>query len=100
MVPRMTTEFLGRNELFQRLTAQVGSADLAKSILIGRGHMFADGTLTQEGQRRNAMTAEERAKDRAIKRTGGRTRDYAYNPVTNRVRKLLGPAGLKGVKPL
>jgi hypothetical protein len=96
----MTTEFRGRNELVNRLAAQVGSFDLAKSILIGRGHMFADGTLTQEGERRNAMTAEERAKDRAVRKTGGRVRDYAYSPATNRVRKIQGVSPLKGMKPL
>jgi hypothetical protein len=33
--------------------------------------------------KRNAMTAEERAKDRASKSTGRPKKDFKYNPLTN-----------------
>jgi hypothetical protein len=70
----------GRFQLVQRLTDQVGSEELARKLLIKRGHMYANGTLTPEGNARNNMNAEERALDRA----GGQG---AYNPRTNRVTK-------------
>jgi hypothetical protein len=35
---------------------------------------------------RNAMTAEERAKDRAAKQTGRPAESFKYNPKTNTVR--------------
>ena len=82
----MTTQkFMGKNQLIDRLTAQVGNRDSAIKILQERGHLKPDGkTLTVAGQARNAMTAEERAKDRAVKRTGKSTKEFIYNPKTNR----------------
>jgi hypothetical protein len=41
------------------------------------------GELTEAGKARNAMTAEERALDRA--KRAGRTGSLTYNPQTNRV---------------
>lgn len=81
----MTTQkFMGRNQLIDRLAAQVGNRDTAISILQKRGHLEADGkTLTAEGMKRNAMTAEERAKDRASKRLGKPAKSFTYNPRTN-----------------
>ena len=81
----MTTQkFMGRNQLIDRLAAQVGNRDTAISILQKRGHLKADGkTFTAEGLKRNAMTAEERAKDRASKATGKPTKAFTYNPKTN-----------------
>lgn len=79
-----TQRFMGRNQLLDRLTAQVGDEGLARAILIDRGHMTASGKLTAEGQRRNAMTAEERAIDRAAKRSGRSVADFEYDPRTNR----------------
>ena len=71
--------------LLQRLTEQVkGNEKMARELLIKRGHMNPVGTLTAQGMKRNAMTAEERAKDRAVKASGGRAQDYTYNPQTNR----------------
>lgn len=75
---------MGRNQLLERLTAQVGSSALARELLIKRGHMTADGRLTAEGHRRNMMTAEERAIDRAARRSGKAAENYVYNPETNR----------------
>ena len=85
----MTTQkFMGRHQLLQRLTAQVGGNEqMAKDLLIKRGQMNADGTLTAAGHARNNMTAEERAKDRAAMRYGGAVSSYTYNPNTNSTRK-------------
>lgn len=81
----MTTQkFMGRNQLVDRLAAQVGSKDTAIAILKKRGQMKDDGTLTAAGQKRNLMTAEERAVDRAVKRQGHKPQDYTYNRSTNR----------------
>jgi hypothetical protein len=81
-----TQKFMGRGHLLERLTAQVGDKQLAVSILQKRGHLKADGkTYTKSGMERNAMTAEERAKDRAAKQTGRSAQSFKYNPVTNRV---------------
>jgi len=81
----MTTQkFMGRNQLVDRLAAQVGNKDTAIAILKKRGQMTASGTLTAAGQKRNMMTAEERAKDRAAKSTGRPTRDFTYSAQTNR----------------
>jgi len=83
-----TKQFMGRHQLLHRLTAQVGgNAQMAKEILIKRGQMNADGTLTAAGHARDNMTAEERAKDRAVKRSGGTPSSYKYNPNTNSTRK-------------
>ena len=82
----MTTQkFMGRNQLIDRLTAQIGSRDKAIATLQERGHLMADGkTFTAEGAKRDAMTAEERAKDRASKRTGESAKAFKYDPKTNR----------------
>jgi len=84
----VTQQHMGRYSLLKRLTAQVGGdEEMAKKILIQRGHMREDCTLTAEGASRDRMTAEERAKDRAVKLSkGGKVKDYVYNPATNRAR--------------
>jgi hypothetical protein len=79
-----TQKFMGRGQLVDRLAAQVGNRDTAIAILKKRGQMNADGTLTAAGQKRNMMTAEERAKDRAAKSSGHPTKDFKYNARTNR----------------
>ena len=80
-----TQKFMGRGQLIDRLAAQVGNRESAIKILQERGHLKADGeTLTAAGQKRNMMTAEERAKDRAVKRTGRPTKDFKYTAQTNR----------------
>jgi hypothetical protein len=83
----MTTQkFMGRHSLLKRLSAQVGNEDTAKKILVDRGHMTKDGKLTAAGKKRDAMTAEERAKDRAAKRTGKPANEFTYNPSSNTAR--------------
>lgn len=77
-------KYMGRNQLVNRLASQVGSLQKAKSILISRGDMKKDGTLTEKGQKRNEMTAEERAIDRASRQSKHKKSEYTYNPITNR----------------
>ena len=85
----VTQKFMGRGQLLDRLTAQVGSRGKAIAILQKRGHLKADGkTYTQDGMKRNAMTAEERAKDRSSKRTGLPSSRFAYNPKTNTTKEI------------
>lgn len=80
----MTQQHMGRYSLLKRLTAQVGGDEaMAKKILIQRGHMREDGTLTPEGAARDRMTAEERAIDRATKQSGKPAKAYKYNPAKN-----------------
>ena len=78
--------FMGRNQLVNRLSSQVGSKSLAKNILIDRGHMNIDGSLTPEGLKRNSMTAAERAIDRASSRSGRDKNEYIYNPKNNKAK--------------
>jgi hypothetical protein len=83
-----TQKFMGRNQLLDRLAAQVGDRDSAIKILQNRGHLKADGkTYTEEGKKRNMMTAEERAKDRASKKAGVPASQFTYNPKTNTARR-------------
>jgi len=81
----MTTEkFMGRHQLLQRLTAQVGGNEqMAKEILIKRGQMTPGGDLTAAGRARDSMTAEERAKDRASKASGKPPSAFTYHAKTN-----------------
>jgi len=79
-----TTRFTGRGELIPRLIAQVGNRDFAMNLLKDRGDMNQDGTLTAEGEKRNQMTAGERAFDRS----GETPHTGEYNPETNRIEKI------------
>lgn len=76
---------MGKNQMLERLTAQVGNKETAIKLLQARGQMHADGkTWTTEGAKRNSMTAKERAIDRAKKGTDKPTNAFKYNPETNR----------------
>ena len=79
-----TQKFMGRHQMLQRLAAQVVSEEEAKRLLIARGHMTESGKWTVEGLKRDAMTAEERAIDRAASASGRRQEQYKYDPKTNR----------------
>ena len=84
-----TQKFMGEGQLINLLAAQVGSRELAISILQKRGHLKADGkTLTDKGKKRNSMTAEERAKDRASEASGKPASNFGYNASTNRAISL------------
>ena len=80
----ITQKFMGRGQLINRLSAQVGSREKAVRILQNRGHLMADGkTLTEEGKRRDRMTAEERSNDREAKKSGESANMFIYNPIKN-----------------
>ena len=78
-----TQKFMGKHQLVKRLTAQVGSKDMAVGILKKRGDMTKSGKLTAKGKARDNMTAEQRAKDRASKRSGKPTSAFKYDPRNN-----------------
>ena len=79
-----TQKFMGRNQLIDRLSAQMGSKDAAIKMLQQRGHLKPDGkTFTAAGAALNAMTAAERAKDRAATKLGKDPSQFIYNPKTN-----------------
>lgn len=78
-----TQKDMGRHELVQRLTAQVGNKGEAIAILKKRGDITSSGAFTAKGKKRDSMTAAERAKDRASKSKGRSPKDYVYNPKTN-----------------
>jgi hypothetical protein len=82
-----TQKAMGKGQLIERLSAQVGSRKQALNILKKRGDVDSSGKLTSKGKTRDNMTAAERAKDRAAKRSGGSPSDYTYNPKTNGTRK-------------
>lgn len=75
-----------------RLTRQLaargvkGARGMAIALMTKRGQL-KDGKLTSEGKTRQAMGASGRAKDRAVKRSGGKPSDYSYNSKTNSTRK-------------
>ena len=79
-----TQAHMGRGSLIERLAAQVGSKSFAISLLKKRGDLTASGELTAKGRKRDAMTAEERAIDRASKDSGRPASEYTYDPTTNR----------------
>jgi hypothetical protein len=82
---RSSLQFLGKNQLIDRLAEQVGSRNAAITILKKRGQVDSDGNLTPAGQKRDNMTAEQRAKDRAAKRSKRRRpSDFKYDPRTNK----------------
>ena len=80
-----TQKFMGKNQLIDRLAAQVGDRTTALKLLAERGHIYpGTETLTPEGQKRDNMTAEERAKDRAARAAKKPASTFKYNPSTNR----------------
>jgi hypothetical protein len=84
-VDMATQKFMGKNQLVDRLAAQVGDKEFAIRLLQKNKQLRKDGkTLTTKGKKRDDMTAKERALDRASKRSNRPTEEYAYNPRTNR----------------
>ena len=76
--------FIGRNQLIDRVTDQVGSRDMALGILEKRGHVFPNtDKLTITGKIRDDMTAEERSLERAAKNSGKPVSSFIYDPLTN-----------------
>ena len=82
------------SKLEARLTRQLasqgnkGAKDMARRILVKRGHVEPDGDLTAEGKRRQDLGNDGRAKDRAAKYSGGKHKpsDFTYDPKTNGTR--------------
>ena len=64
--------------------------NLSKFILIKKGHLNKDGSVTTEGSIRGNMTPEDRAIDRAVKQNGGLPQYYKYDAKTNRAHKITG----------
>lgn len=77
--------------LRERLSNQLRSRGVQNSpavadrLLEKRGQL-KDGKLTAEGQKREAMGNEGRAKDRASKYSGRPASDFSYNSKTNRTK--------------
>lgn len=61
----------------------IATASLQKSGNLKKGTQEA----TAKGKRRGNMTPEQRAKDRAVKKSGGKPSDYVYDSRTNSTRK-------------
>jgi len=81
-----STLFQGRGQLVSRLISQLGgNKAFAYNLLTKRGDMNPDGTLTAKGEKRNNMTAGERAFDRA----GVTPATHYYDEETNTVKKTL-----------
>ena len=64
----------------------IATSSLQKSGNLKKGSTEA----TSKGKRRGEMSAEERAKDRAVKYSGGKSSDYSYSKKTNRTRRKNG----------
>lgn len=81
----ISQKYTGRGQLINRLASQVGSRSMAIGILIKRGDLKPDGkTFTAKGEKKNAMTAAERAIQRASKASGHKPSEYKYNKSTNK----------------
>jgi hypothetical protein len=83
-----TQKFMGKNMLIDRLASQLKANGMtgdtrtaALDILKRRGQANDKGGLTSTGKARDAMTAQERAMDRAK----ASPTTHVYNPMTNRV---------------
>jgi len=80
------------SKLEDRLTRQLasrgvkGARGMAVALMTKRGQL-KDGKLTKEGEHRQALGNAGRAKDRAVKRSGGKPSDYSYNSKTNSTKK-------------
>jgi len=90
-----TQKFMGRNELLKRLTEQMRTQKnppkdpeaAARAVLVSRKMLTEHGALTDLGKQRDGMTAEERAIDRATKRTGAPASAFKYDAASNKAVK-------------
>ena len=57
-----------KQQLIDKGREESEAEGLAKNILVQRGHLNKDGSVTTEGYIRGNMSASERAIDRAVKR--------------------------------
>lgn len=82
-------DFTGKGELINRLSSQVGGKKKAISILQKRGHLMSDGkTFTPQGEKRNSMTANERAIDRTSKRLKMSPEDLEFDRINNVAKRV------------
>lgn len=77
--------------IIDQLLAQGHDHNAAREIgtaaMIKAGNLHPDGTVTDQGRERGAMTPEERALDRAVKAGGGTADDYVYDESTNKTHR-------------
>jgi hypothetical protein len=59
------------------------AAKAAVTLSVKAGNAKADGTLTEQGKKRQAMGNAGRAKDRAAKYSGHKPSEFKYNAKTN-----------------
>lgn len=87
-----------KSKIEQRLTRQLAgqhvknAAGMAHALLVKADIITPKGDLTAKGKKRNEMTPGQRAKDRAVKASGGKHKasDYVYSPATNSVKLKAG----------
>jgi hypothetical protein len=80
-----------KSKLETRLTRQIAARgeddakEIARGLLIKRGHIKPDGTLTAAGKKRQDLGNDGRAKDRESKYSGGKHKpsDFKYDAKTN-----------------
>ncbi len=76
-----------------RLTRQLASKGnknargMAIAMLKKAGNYDENGKLTEQGEKRNAMSPGDRAKAREAKYSGNDASEYKYNKKTNRATK-------------
>ena len=68
-----------KQQLMDKGREELDAEEFAKNILIQRGHLNKDGSVTTEGYIRGNMSAADRAIDRAVKRFGGIPEYYEYD---------------------
>ena len=88
MLPRIHSRL--KQQLMDRGTDETEAEELSKNILIKRGHLNKDGSVTTEGYVRGNMSAADRAIDRAVKRFGGIPEYYEYDAEKNYAYKKTG----------
>lgn len=83
--------------ILERLVKQLRAKGYSKSssYAIATSSLQRSGNLkpgtrsaTAKGAQRGRMTPGQRAKDRAVKYSGGKPSDYKYNAKTNRTKKV------------
>ena len=74
LAQQLMAKGMGKKQAYATATSQ-----LQKNGVLKKGSQ----ELTQKGEKRNSMSAGERAKDRAAKKDGRKPSEYSYNKKTN-----------------
>ena len=82
ILDRLVRQLIAKGKSDQAAHA-IATAVLQKSGNLKKGTT----TPTAKGVKRGNMTPAQRAKDRAVKASGGKPSDYAYNSKTNTTKK-------------